>query len=149
MKMESKPDFSLHQPGYHPSYFQITIGTQEKAGQKAETATTSQPSAERHCRSWARAVTPSISCRLQLLTQALHCPEYHISAATGQELITSCDNEPNHVPRSRGVPAVPACPRHSAGLSLPGLACCCPGQIHPSAFLYAHKHGNVHLLIGH
>lgn len=27
MKMESKPDFSLHQPGHHPSYFQITVGT--------------------------------------------------------------------------------------------------------------------------
>lgn len=27
MTMESKPDFSLHQLGYHPSYFQIIVGT--------------------------------------------------------------------------------------------------------------------------
>lgn len=31
----------------------------------------------------------------------------------------------------------------------PCLACCCPGQIHPSAILYAQKHRNAHLFIGH
>lgn len=147
MKMERKPDFGLHQPGYHPFCFQITVGTREKAGQRAETATTSQPSADRHCRSWARAVTLCISCPLQLLTQPLRCPEYRISAAASQELVASCDNEPSHVARSRGVPAAPACSRRSAGLSLPGLARCRPGQMHPSAFLYARKRRNAHLLV--
>lgn len=80
---------------------------------------------------------------------AFALPEHQISAATNQELVTSCDNEPSHVPRSRVVLAVPACPWCSVGLSLPGLACCFTSQIHPSAFLYAHKRSNVHLPIGH